>query len=51
MPKGVIWTHHDLREITLAPARMMGPVPRPWRSSPPPPARPAPAGAPCPLRP
>ena len=27
MPKGVMWTHHDLREITLAPARMMGPVP------------------------
>ena len=26
MPKGVIWTHHDLREITLA-ARRMGPVP------------------------
>ena len=27
MPKGVMWTHHDLREITLAPARRMGPVP------------------------
>jgi acyl-CoA synthetase (AMP-forming)/AMP-acid ligase II len=27
MPKGVMWTHHDLREITLAPARMMGPIP------------------------
>jgi fatty-acyl-CoA synthase len=27
MPKGVIWTHHDLREITLAAARRMGPVP------------------------
>jgi fatty-acyl-CoA synthase len=27
MPKGVMWSHHDLREITLAPARMMGPVP------------------------
>jgi acyl-CoA synthetase (AMP-forming)/AMP-acid ligase II len=27
MPKGVIWTHNDLREITLAAARRMGPVP------------------------
>ena len=27
MPKGVMWTHHDLRENTLAPARLMGPVP------------------------
>jgi acyl-CoA synthetase (AMP-forming)/AMP-acid ligase II len=27
MPKGVMWSHHDLREITLAPARLMGPVP------------------------
>jgi 3-oxocholest-4-en-26-oate---CoA ligase len=27
MPKGVIWTHHDLREITLAAQRRMGPVP------------------------
>ena len=27
MPKGVIWTHHDLRELTLAAARRMGPVP------------------------
>jgi acyl-CoA synthetase (AMP-forming)/AMP-acid ligase II len=27
MPKGVIWTHHDLREITLAPQRRLGPVP------------------------
>ena len=27
MPKGVIWTHNDLREITLAGARRMGPVP------------------------
>ncbi len=27
MPKGVMWTHHDLREITLQPARKMGPVP------------------------
>jgi 3-oxocholest-4-en-26-oate---CoA ligase len=27
MPKGVMWSHHDLREITLAPARMMGTVP------------------------
>ncbi|MFZ3006005.1 MAG: AMP-binding protein, partial [Phenylobacterium sp.] len=27
MPKGVMWTHHDLREITLAPARLMGPIP------------------------
>jgi acyl-CoA synthetase (AMP-forming)/AMP-acid ligase II len=27
MPKGVIWTHNDLREITLAQARRMGPVP------------------------
>ena len=27
MPKGVIWTHNDLRELTLAAARKMGPVP------------------------
>ncbi len=27
MPKGVIWAHHDLREIMLAPLRRMGPVP------------------------
>jgi len=27
MPKGVMWTHHDLRELTLAAARKMGPVP------------------------
>ena len=27
MPKGVMWTHNDLREISLAPARRMGPVP------------------------
>jgi len=27
MPKGVMWSHDDLREITLAQARMMGPVP------------------------
>jgi 3-oxocholest-4-en-26-oate---CoA ligase len=27
MPKGVIWTHNDLREITLQGARRMGPVP------------------------
>jgi len=27
MPKGVMWAHHDLREITLAGARRMGPVP------------------------
>jgi len=27
MPKGVIWTHDDLRELTLAAARKMGPVP------------------------
>ena len=27
MPKGVMWTHNDLREITLAQARRMGPVP------------------------
>jgi acyl-CoA synthetase (AMP-forming)/AMP-acid ligase II len=27
MPKGVIWTHNDLREITLAAARRVGPVP------------------------
>ncbi|HEY3800069.1 MAG TPA: acyl-CoA synthetase [Caulobacteraceae bacterium] len=26
MPKGVIWTHDDLREITLAAQRRMGPV-------------------------
>ncbi|MFI4974380.1 MAG: acyl-CoA synthetase [Caulobacterales bacterium] len=27
MPKGVMWAHDDLREITLAAARRMGPVP------------------------
>jgi 3-oxocholest-4-en-26-oate---CoA ligase len=27
MPKGVMWTHHDLREIGLAAARRLGPVP------------------------
>jgi fatty-acyl-CoA synthase len=27
MPKGVMWSHNDLREITLAAARRMGPVP------------------------
>jgi acyl-CoA synthetase (AMP-forming)/AMP-acid ligase II len=27
MPKGVIWTHNDLRELTLAAARKLGPVP------------------------
>jgi acyl-CoA synthetase (AMP-forming)/AMP-acid ligase II len=27
MPKGVIWTQHDLREITLMGARRLGPVP------------------------
>ncbi|MES2032940.1 MAG: acyl-CoA synthetase, partial [Pseudomonadota bacterium] len=27
MPKGVIWSHHDLREITLSAARKLGPVP------------------------
>ncbi|MDD3836895.1 MAG: acyl-CoA synthetase [Phenylobacterium sp.] len=27
MPKGVMWPHHDLREITLSAARKMGPVP------------------------
>ena len=27
MPKGVIWTHDDLREITLQAQRRMGPVP------------------------
>ncbi|HYD45603.1 MAG TPA: acyl-CoA synthetase [Phenylobacterium sp.] len=27
MPKGVMWAHNDLREITLAAARRMGPVP------------------------
>ena len=27
MPKGVMWTHHDLREITLMAARRLGPVP------------------------
>jgi len=27
MPKGVMWPHHDLREITLSAARRMGPVP------------------------
>jgi fatty-acyl-CoA synthase len=27
MPKGVMWTHNDLRQITLAGARALGPVP------------------------
>jgi len=27
MPKGVMWSHHDMRELTLAAARRMGPVP------------------------
>ncbi|WP_296548822.1 acyl-CoA synthetase [Phenylobacterium sp.] len=27
MPKGVMWTHHDMREITLQAARKLGPVP------------------------
>jgi fatty-acyl-CoA synthase len=27
MPKGVMWAHHDMREITLAAARKLGPVP------------------------
>ncbi len=27
MPKGVMWTHDDLRQITLAAARAMGPIP------------------------
>ncbi|HWA60593.1 MAG TPA: acyl-CoA synthetase [Caulobacteraceae bacterium] len=27
MPKGVMWSHHDMREITLQAARKMGPVP------------------------
>jgi acyl-CoA synthetase (AMP-forming)/AMP-acid ligase II len=27
MPKGVVWTHHDLREIMLAGTRKLGPVP------------------------
>ena len=27
MPKGVMWTHNDLREITLQGARKLGPVP------------------------
>ena len=27
MPKGVMWTHHDMREITLQGARKLGPVP------------------------
>jgi fatty-acyl-CoA synthase len=27
MPKGVMWTHNDLRQITLAAARALGPVP------------------------
>lgn len=27
MPKGVMWTHHDMREITLGAARKLGPVP------------------------
>ena len=27
MPKGVMWTHDDMRQITLAAARAMGPIP------------------------
>jgi fatty-acyl-CoA synthase len=27
MPKGVMWTHDDIRQITLAAARALGPVP------------------------
>ncbi|WP_374574545.1 acyl-CoA synthetase [Phenylobacterium sp.] len=27
MPKGVMWAHHDMREITLQAARKLGPVP------------------------
>ena len=27
MPKGVMWTHQDLREISLRTARLLGPVP------------------------
>jgi fatty-acyl-CoA synthase len=27
MPKGVMWTHHDLRESQLVAARLLGPVP------------------------
>ena len=27
MPKGVIWRHNDMREVQLAAARLMGPVP------------------------
>ena len=27
MPKGVMWAHHDLRDITLAALRRLGPVP------------------------
>jgi 3-oxocholest-4-en-26-oate---CoA ligase len=27
MPKGVMWTHNDMRQITLAAARALGPVP------------------------
>ena len=27
MPKGVMWTHNDLRQITLMAARALGPVP------------------------
>ncbi|WP_293522222.1 acyl-CoA synthetase [Phenylobacterium sp.] len=27
MPKGVMWTHHDMREITLQAARKLGPAP------------------------
>jgi len=27
MPKGVMWAHHDMREITLQGARRLGPVP------------------------
>lgn len=27
MPKGVMWTHNDMREITLGAARKLGPVP------------------------
>ena len=49
MPKGVIWAHDDLREISLIALRRLGPVPEntaqvvgadPDRS--------APAGASCP---
>ena len=27
MPKGVMWAHHDLRELTVGPQRRLGPVP------------------------